>query len=94
MDTQATAYLRDRPLALPLVSTLAGVGSHAKTARDPTPLRYVGVRLVDSELVVGRGGGPGRENIVRGRRTSWPVVRAGRACQKTRVRLGRHPKFP
>ena len=44
MGTQATVYLWE-PAAGPFgqVSTLYGAGSRARTARDPAPLRYVGV---------------------------------------------------
>jgi len=44
MGTQAIAYL-DSPADAPfaLVSPLSGAGSRAKSARDPAPLRYVGV---------------------------------------------------
>src|SRR6266540_3018905 len=44
MGTRATAYLGNRPeCPSTQVRWLSGAGSRAKTARDPAPLRYVGV---------------------------------------------------
>ncbi len=44
MGTQATAYLSTPPSGpSPQVIPLSGAGSRAKSARDPAPLRYVGV---------------------------------------------------
>jgi len=58
--------------------TLRGAGSRAKTARDPAPLRYVGVRLADSEPVDGPPSSAHDEQNC-GRRTIQPALRAGRA---------------
>src|SRR5215211_7725560 len=63
-----------------LVRRSAGQGHAPKTARDPAPLRYVGVRPIDSAPVDGppSSAHSGRN---RGRRTIQPALRAGRASR-------------
>ena len=67
-----------RPRPVCAGQTLRGAGSRAKTARDPAPLRYVGVRPIDSAPVDGppSSAHSGRN---RGGRTIGPALRAGRA---------------
>ena len=67
-----------RPRPVCAGQTLRGAGSRAICARDPAPLRYVGVRLADSEPVDGppSSAHSGRNS---GGRTIQPALRAGRA---------------
>ena len=82
-----------RPRTVPAGQDARGAGSRAKTARDPAPLRYVGVRPIDSSPVDGppSSAHSGRNS---GGRTIHPALRAGRAyraqSQKTNLRLRRH----
>src|SRR5512133_4190915 len=79
MGTQATRVPGEPDLSLfALVRTLRGAGSRAQPARDPAPLRYVGVRLIDSLPV---DGPPSSAHSGRncGGRTIGPALRAGRA---------------
>ena len=81
-----------RPRPVCAGQTLSGAGSRAKTARDPAPLRYVGVRLADPEPVDGPPSSAHDERNY-GRRPIQPALRAGRAfarIQKTRLRLRRY----
>jgi hypothetical protein len=65
-----------RPRPVCAGQTLRGAGSRAGFARDPAPLRYVGVRLADSEPV---DGPPSSAHHGRncGRRTIEPALRPG-----------------
>src|SRR5215217_2695127 len=80
------------PLAVCPGQDARGAGSRAKPARDPAPLRYVGVRLADPEPVDGPPSSAHDERNY-GRRPIQPALRAGRAfarIQKTRLRLRRY----
>src|SRR5215213_8593652 len=80
------------PLAVCPGRDARGAGSRANTARDPAPLRYVGVRLADPEPVDGPPSSAHDERNY-GRRPIGPALRAGRAfarIQKTRLRLRRY----
>ena len=76
-----------------LVRRSAGQGHARSLARDPAPLRYVGVRPIDSEPVDGppSSAHSGR-NSVEGGRFSGPCGPGAhsRASQKTNLRLRRH----
>jgi hypothetical protein len=67
-----------RPRPVCAGQTLRGAGSRAKTARDPAPLRYVGVRPINRSPV---DGSPSSAHSGRnsGGRTIEPALRAGRA---------------
>ena len=78
-----------------LVRTLAGQGHGQKPARDPAPLRYVGVRPIDSSPVDGppSSAHSGRN---RGGRTIQPALRAGRAIARIsepNLRRRRHSRI-
>jgi hypothetical protein len=86
------------PLAVCPGQNARGAGSRAQTARDPAPLRYVGVRLTDPAPVDGPPSSAHDEQNY-GRRTIGPALRAGRAFahpQKTSLRLRRqfHIQLP
>ena len=71
-----------------------GAGSRAKPARDPAPLRYVGVRLTDSEPVDGPPSSAHDERN-NGRQTIQPALRAGRAFARiSENQLAASPPFP
>jgi hypothetical protein len=74
---------RSRPRPVCPGQTLRGAGSRAKTARDPAPLRYVGVRPIDSSPVDGPPSSA-HDGRNRGGRTIGPALRAGRASRAIR----------
>src|SRR5215217_2696328 len=82
------------PLAVCPGQDARGAGSRAKPARDPAPLRYVGVRLADSEPVDGPPSSAHDERKV-GRRTIEPALRAGRAFARIpENQVAATPPFP
>src|SRR5215218_10247067 len=71
-----------------------GAGSRAKTARDPAPLRYVGVRPIDRSPVDGPPSSA-HSGQNRGGRTIGPALRAGRAFARIREnQLAATPPVP
>jgi hypothetical protein len=82
------------PLSVRPGQTLRGAGSRAKPARDPAPLRYVGVRLADPEPVDGPPSSAHDEQNC-GRRPIGPALRAGRAFARIpENQLAATPPFP